>query len=48
MISDRAQKGLNIPSLSSIQNKLHVDDPYHTENNEKVSFFFFIKTFVAI
>lgn len=34
MVSDRAQKGLNIPSLSSIQNNLYTEDPYHKNNKE--------------
>lgn len=42
MISDRAQKGLDIPSLSSVLNKLHVEDPYNSENNKEVKFCFFL------
>lgn len=34
MVSERAQRGLDIPSLSSVSNKLHQNDPYHNLNTE--------------
>lgn len=34
MVSERAQRGLEIPSLSSRQNKLYQNDPYHNMNTE--------------